>query len=79
MKIKIIGMIVAVMLLVGNLPSVNLGTKIEWTAYLGMPLVIIGGSVGVSILTKRLEALMVGAVIGALWPVFYEIMRSVFH
>lgn len=52
-------------------------TQIEWTMYLGMPLIIVFGSAGVSFVTKRLEAIIGGMVIAALWPVLFESFQTV--
>ena len=44
-------------------------TQIEWTMYLGIPLIIVFGSAGLAIVTKRIEAIVGGIVIAALLPV----------
>lgn len=51
--------------------------QIEWTMYLGLPLVIFGGAIGVTFITKRLEAIVLGMVIAALWPVLVEALQLV--
>ena len=51
-------------------------TQIEWTMYLGMPLIIVFGSVGIAFVTKRLEAIIGGVVIAALWPVVFESFKT---
>lgn len=45
--------------------------QIEWSVYFSIPLMIIlGTSVGVAFITRRVEAIACGAMIGALWPTF---------
>lgn len=51
--------------------------QIEWTIYLGLPLVIFAGSVGVAFITRRLEAIILGMVIWALWPVLIEAVKLI--
>ena len=51
-------------------------TQIEWTMYLGMPLIIVFGSAGIYFVTKRLEAIIGGMMIAALWPVLFESFRT---
>ncbi len=51
-------------------------TQIEWTMYLGMPLIIVFGSAGVAFFTKRLEAIIGGVMIAALWPVVFESFKT---
>jgi hypothetical protein len=50
--------------------------QIEWTMYLGLPLVIFAGSAGVTFITSRFEAIICGAVIAALWPVLLEAIKA---
>ncbi len=50
--------------------------QIEWTMYLGIPLIIVFGSAGVAFVTKRLEAIVGGMVIAALWPVVFESFKT---
>ena len=65
----IIGIIVLAILLVGMMPFLNTASKIEWTTYLGIPLIIFTGSAGTAFVTKRFEAIIGGAVLSALWLV----------
>jgi len=51
--------------------------QIEWTMYLGLPLVIFGGSIGVAFITSRFEAIICGIVLAALWPVLIEAVQLV--
>jgi uncharacterized MnhB-related membrane protein len=73
---KIIIIITGIIVLVGSLPFLDIASKITWTTYLGIPLIILTGSAGVALITRRFEAIIGGAVVSALWPVLFEIMRS---
>lgn len=74
---KIAGILMTIILVIGLLPLIGPEVKIEWTTYLGMPLVILLGSTGVAFIGKRFEAIIGGMVIGVLWPVVIEIIKSV--
>ncbi len=50
--------------------------QIEWTVYLGFPLVIFFGSAGVAFISKRFEAIIGGIVIAALWPLLVESFKT---
>ena len=50
--------------------------EIEWTAYLGIPLVIFFGAAGITFITKRIEAVIAGLVLAALWPVLWEFFQT---
>lgn len=76
MKTIVIALIIAITA-IGMTPFLGIGAKIEWTAYLGIPLVILTGSAGAAFITRRFEAIIGGIVISALWPVLYETARSV--
>lgn len=58
-------------------PFIELGTKIQWTTYFGIPLVILIGSVGVAFISRRFEAIIGGVVISALWPVLLGTVKSI--
>lgn len=73
----IISLLVIVIIAVSIGPFIDLGTKIEWTTYLGMPLVILTGSTGVAFITKRFEVIIGGVVISVLWPVLCETAYSI--
>ena len=66
----VVGVLIIAMMIVGG-PLFALETKMEWTTYLGIALVILTGSAGVAVVSKRFEAIIGGAIIGALWPVFF--------
>lgn len=70
----IIAAIVGVILLIGMMPFLDPATKIEWTTYLGMPLIILTGSAGITFITKRFEAIICGVVLSALWPAILDIV-----
>jgi hypothetical protein len=74
---KIIGILVALILVVSTFPSLDISTQITWTTYLGIPLIILTGSAGVAFVTKRFEAILLGALLSILWPVLFGIVRSV--
>lgn len=62
-----IGILTLIVIIIGVFSGPE--AQIEWTMYFGMPLIIFGGSVGLTFITGRLEAIIAGMVIGALWPV----------
>jgi hypothetical protein len=70
----IIGICTLVVILIGAL--FGLAAQIEWTAYIGVFLVIIAGSAGVAFIIRRFEAIILGAVIAALWPVLLEAIKA---
>ena len=72
--IKLFGILALALVVIGLVFGRE--TQIEWTMYLGMPLIIVFGSAGVSFVTKRLEAIIVGMVIAALWPVLFESFQT---
>lgn len=72
----IIGIIVGIIMLVGMIPFLDTATKIEWTTYLGMPLIMLSGSAGIAFVTKRFEAIICGVVLSALWPIIYDLALS---
>jgi len=55
---EIFGIAAAVLVVIGLV--FGRGTQIEWTMYLGIPQIIVFGSAGVAIVTKRLEAIIGG-------------------
>ena len=73
---RIVGILVLLILIVGIIPFAP-ETKVEWTVYLGMPLIIFSGSAGIAFISKRIEAIICGMVLAAFWPVFIEIIQSV--
>lgn len=73
----IVTALIIVITAIGMAPFLGIGAKIEWAAYLGVPLVILTGSAGAAFVTRRFEAIIGGVVISALWPVIYETARSV--
>jgi hypothetical protein len=74
---KAIGILMAVIILVGSLPFLDTVGKIEWTTYLGIPLIILMGSAGVAFITKRFEAIIAGVILSALVPVVLALLSSV--
>ena len=49
---------------------------IEWIIYLGIPLILIFGSAGLTFVTERIEAIIVGLVLAALWPVLWDAIQG---
>lgn len=74
---KIVGVIMIVIIIIGLLPFLDIASKIQWTFYLGIPLIILIGSAGVAFITKRIEAIIGGIIIAALFPVILEVINSV--
>lgn len=50
--------------------------QIEWTVYLGFPLVIFFGSAGLAFIRKRFEVIIGGMMIAALWPFLVESFKT---
>jgi len=71
-----IGIIVIVIMLVSMMPFLDTASKIEWTTYLGIPLIIFIGSAGIAFVTKQFEAIVGGVIFSALWPIIYEMVLS---
>ncbi len=71
------GILMMIILIICALPFIGPEVKIEWTTYLGVPLVILIGSAGVAFISKRFEAIIVGMVISVLWPTVIELIKSV--
>ncbi len=71
----IVIMIIGIIVLIGSLPFLDVASKITWTTYLGIPLIILTGSAGIAFVTKRFEAIICGAVVSALWPVLFEMFK----
>ena len=72
----IIAVIVGIIMLVSMVPFLDLATKIEWTTYFGMPLIILTGSAGTTFITKRFEAIICGVVLSALWLAILDMALS---
>ena len=72
----VITVIVGIIMLIGMMPFLDPATKIEWTTYFGMPLIILTGSAGTAFITKRFEAIICGAVLIALWPAILDVALS---
>jgi len=66
MKMKIAGILMMIILIICALPFIGPELKIEWSTYVGIPLVILIGSTGIAFITKRFEAIIVGMVISAI-------------
>jgi hypothetical protein len=73
---KIVIILAGIIVLVGSLPFLDIASKITWTTYLGIPLIILTGSTGVAFITKRFEAIIAGVLLSALWPIFFEIVST---
>lgn len=71
---KIISIFTLIVILIGVF--FGLSAQIEWTVYFGIFLVIFAGSVGVTFITRRFEAMIFGLIIGALWPVLLEAIKA---
>jgi hypothetical protein len=50
--------------------------EIEWTVYLGFPLVILFGGIGLTFITKRIEGVIAGLVLAAFWPVIWDLLKT---
>ena len=72
----IVGIIVTLIMLVGMMPFLDAASKIEWTTYLGIPLIIFTGSAGTAFVTKRFEVIIGGVILSALWPIIFEMLLS---
>ena len=68
---KILILIIAVVV---SIPFLSPDIKITWTMYLGMPLIILMGSAGATIITRKIEAIIAGVIISALW---LELIKAV--
>lgn len=73
----LIGGLILLLLVISRVPFIDPGTKIQWIMYFGIPLMIIMGSAGATIVTKRIEAVIGGIMIGALWPVLLDVIKSI--
>ncbi len=73
---QIVGALTLLMIVIGSIPFLDPGTKIVWTTYLGIPLVILAGSVGVAFISRRFEAIIFGILAAALLPFFLEEFKS---
>lgn len=73
---KIVSALMLIILIIGAIPFLGLDTKITWTVYLGIPLIVLTGSVGAAYITKRIEAIIAGVILAALWPVFLEVLKA---
>ena len=71
---KILILIIAVIV---SIPFLSPDIKITWTMYLGMPLIILMGSAGAAIVTRKIEAIIAGMIISALWPALIELIKAV--
>ena len=62
----IAGILMMIILVICAVPFIGPEVKIEWTTYLGIPLVILMGSVGIAFISKRFEAIIGGMVISTI-------------
>jgi hypothetical protein len=60
---KIFGIVALVITVIGLL--FGAAKEIEWTVYLGIPLMALFGGVGAGFVTKRIEGVVSGLVLGA--------------
>lgn len=75
MKIGVIvGILTLILMIIGIFFGIE--AQIELTVYFGIFLVIFAGSVGVTFITRRFEAMICGLIIGALWPVLLEAIKA---
>jgi hypothetical protein len=51
--------------------------EIEWTVYIGIPIILLGGA-GVTFITKRIEGVIAGLIFAALWPFIWEMLKAAF-
>lgn len=68
MRVKIFGVLVVVLFIIGLFLSFE--QELELILYLGIFLAIIFGSAGVAFVTKRIEALVGGLIIGTIFAAF---------
>ncbi len=68
MRAKIFGVLVVVLFIIGLF--LPFGQELELTLYLGIFLAILFGSAGVAFVTKRIETLVGGLIIGAIFAAF---------
>jgi len=73
---SVIGIVVTLIILVGMMPFLDAVSKIEWTTYLGIPLVILAGSAGTAFMARRFEIIIGGVILSALWPVIFDMALS---
>ena len=64
------------LVIIGSMAFIDPATKIAWTIFVAVPLIILTGSAGVVIITKRFEAIIGGAIIAALLPAFGDIITT---
>ena len=74
---QVAGFLMLLILIICAIPFIGPEVKIEWTTYLGFPLVILMGSAGVAFISKRFEAIIAGMILGALWPVIIELIKAI--
>lgn len=72
----IAGIIVVALMVISVIPFLDIAVRIQWTTYLGIPLIILTGSAGVAFVTKRFEAIIGGALLSVVWPAVYAIVLS---
>ena len=70
---KILILIIAVVV---SIPFLSPDIKITWTMYLGMPLIILMGAAGTAYVTRKIEAIIAGVILAALWPAFTELLKA---
>jgi hypothetical protein len=73
---KIISIIIAVITSICLLPWLNPEIKIQWTIYLGIPLIILAGSTGIAFVTKKIEAVIGGMIFAAISPEMINLLSS---
>lgn len=77
MREKLVGILTLLIISIGVLFFLEPEVQIEWTTYLGIPLVILAGSAGVAFISKRFEAIIGGMIISALWPALIEVIKLI--
>lgn len=63
--------------IVGYLPFIDPAVKMNLTLILALPLLIICGGAVVTIATRRIEAILYGAVVSALLPGFISCINMI--
>jgi len=69
---KVAGILALAIMIISMIFFIAPEVRIVWITYLGIPLVILTGSVGVAFITKRFEAIICGMVISALLLVLFQ-------
>jgi hypothetical protein len=71
---KVVGIIATIIIIICAIPFIRPEVKIEWTTYLSIPFIILGGSVGFMI--KRFEGIIWGTFLGLALPILWQSFQS---